>query len=285
MMRATDGIRLTIFVLMSLIVQPATASATNCCSVNGGSCNIIPPLTHGQSGWTGDICSTTLTGTNCVAKLDNNASIDAGYCISIGSGVTLDLNGFTIDCTNDTDGCDNGVFINGSGGSGGAVVVKNGSITGLFDKGVDVEWGGASSVTDLVVDGARTGLWHVRGDITRTVVRNNQTGIGLYPGSDVTDTMIRNSTVGDGIGGVGIYMDQNDDYSTSAFDNIAIVGADRAFWNLYTTASPLQRSEIQLSNHCDCWVQNDVSPCQSISACVDISNTTTPTFVNNSILP
>ncbi len=172
-----------------LALTPAASDAANCCSVNGGSCNIIPPLTHGQSGWMGAVCGTTLSGINCTAKLDADVSTSSpNDCITLGSGVTFDLDGYTMNCTaGSTSACGTAITNTASSSASGAVTIRNGDIVGRWATGILATGGTNSSVDDVVIDGATSmGISGVRGLIERTVVRNVLgSGVELQPGKDI----------------------------------------------------------------------------------------------------
>src|SRR5689334_22053263 len=82
-----------------LTVGAGTASAVNCCSLNGSSCSLIPPLVHNSQFWTTPFCGATVSGTNCTVELDADQNVASGDCITVGAGVTLDLKGHSLICT------------------------------------------------------------------------------------------------------------------------------------------------------------------------------------------
>ena len=268
-----------------LMLMPAAASA-DCCRVNGGDCNITPPLIHGQSGWLGDVCGTTLSGTNCTAKLDADvtwSTVDAD-CLTLGSGVTLDLDGHTMTCdVSSPDFCGTAVYNTTSSSGIGKVLVKNGAIVGRWGAGIEAVGGSSSSAADLVMDGP-TGLYNLRGGIDRVTISNCATGIELWPGSDVTDSMIRDCGIG--ISAVWSFAT----YATSEIDNVVLLRNNYSMFGTVTgTGGPpsMQRSEVKYPGLCNCAYLDGSNPnqCRSFAICADVHNTTTPSFIEDEITP
>ncbi len=282
-------------VAATVMMAPATAMATNCCSINGGTCNIIPPLTHGQNGWTGAICGTTISGTNCTALLDQDASASSGDCITVDKSVTLDLNGKTINCT--SGNCGYAVKNIDSGSAANAVTIKNGDITGCWQIGIGETGGTNTSVTDVLVDlsgscttsGGSTGISSIKGTIDHVVVKNaGYIGIVLGPGKDLKSVIVRNcgaryAYFGSGYG----IMASSSGYSQSSFDNILLIGNRENFARYVFPLPALQRSELQEPGDCNCIgnVGGQDVCVTDINDCFDISNSTTPTFVDDAMIP
>ncbi len=261
-------------------LSPVPALAA-CCALNGGPCNIIPPLVHGISPWTGSICGSTISGTSCTAELDANATASSGDCLTLGAGVTLDLNGYTINC-NSSD-CGNAILNTASSSGTGAVSVTNGDITGCFSGGVAQTGGSNTTVSELKIDLAGSctnntshGLFYITGLIDHTVVANARgTGVWLMGGKQLKNSIVRDS-------GTGIYYSYFG--SSAAFDNVLVFGNDVNIQNA-TPASgipSMQRSEIQLAGTCDC---KNNTVCTDISNCVTFTNSTTPSMVNDAFVP
>lgn len=267
----------------ALLLVPVHGWAVNCCKVNGGTCNIIPPLTHGQTGWMGSICGTTLEGTNCTAKLDTDASASSGDCITLGMGVTLDLDGHAIDCTGS---CGSAVLNTNSGGSSNAVTITNGDITGAWTTGINVTNGTNSSVSEILVDGAYIGISKVRGKIDHTVVRNSSyIGIDLNAGDDLESVVLRNNG-NTAYQGYGLKLSST--VSSSNFDNVLFIGNYANVWHSNASGKPqVQRSEVQDAVTCDCFISNFLfSACAaSATSCLDFTNATTPNIVGDTFLP
>jgi hypothetical protein len=259
---------------------PTTTLAT--CCLNGGPCNITT-LVHGVSPWTGAVCPTTIASSGgCIATLGStNGTATSGDCITIGAGVTLDLNGRTLDCTDDL--CGSAIVNTGSGGGSSAVGIQNGDITGCWSNAINVTAGTNSSASDLLIDKTANGacangthgISYMRGPIDHVVIKNaGGIGIALTSGEDVTDSIVRNS-------GTGIAM-----YTVSAateIDNVLLLGNDTNIVNLSagSTKPSMQRSELQDAT-CDC---RDGSSCVDVATCLTFTNSTTPSFVGDAILP
>lgn len=284
-----------IFTAAVLTLFPVSAMAVNCCAINGGTCNLIPPLTHGDTGWTGAICGTTISGTNCTAILDANASASSGDCLTIDKSVTLDLNGKIINCT--SGNCGIAVKNIDSGGAANAVVIKNGDITGCWQSGISETSGTNTSVTDVLVDlagscttnGGAVGISGIKGTIDHTVVKNaGYVGIELAPGKDLKSVIVRNSGnraayFGNGYG----VLASSSGASTSSFDNILLIGNYNNFARYVSPIPSLQRSELQEAVMCNCIGNvggSDVCV-TDINDCFNISNSTTPTFVDDAMIP
>lgn len=268
--------RLGIIAAVLLTLLPSSAFAANCCAVNGSTCNIIPPLTHGQNGWTGSICGTTLSGTNCTALLDTGASVAAGDCLTLGKGVTLDLAGFNLECTSSS--CGSAIKNTDSGGASSAVQIKNGNIVGAWAFGVTSTGGTNSSVSDLVVDGSDIGISNIRGLIERVVVRNSASiGINLKAGEDLKNSIVRDS------GGYGLFLDGN--FAATDLDNILLTGNYHSVGKInYGSGPTLTRSDLQQSTGCHC-INHASGSCINVVGCMVVPNSTTVTFVDDTIIP
>lgn len=202
------ALRITFFAAVGLAIA-TPGFAVDCCSFNGSPCNYFgtPGLVHGVAPWTGNVCGVTIEGTDCHARLDTtDGSVASGDCITLGKGVTLDLNGRTITCSGTN--CGGGVVNASSSGAADKVVIKNGKITGCWQRGVIFSGGTNSSVEDLTVDLTATGaacnyggilnagIFTPRGLISRSVVSNAFVGIYAQPGENVTDSLVTECYVG-----------------------------------------------------------------------------------------
>lgn len=266
-----------------LALAPSLAWAANCCSLNGGPCNIIPPLVHGVSPWTGPVCGTTISGTNCTAELDADVNAASGSCLTLGSGVTLDFNGYTLNCTGS---CTTAVLNTSSGATTAAVKIESGAISGPWATGVSVTGGTNSSVAEMVVAGCDTCISSVRGKIDHTVVRNCPTlGIDLYPGEDLESVVVRNNG-NSASNGYGLRLTGSTGSTT--MDNVLFIAnrVDMHFDHASGTPS-VQRSEFQEAVTCGCYL--DLGPplqfCLSADSCLTITNSTTPTIIDDDFFP
>ena len=258
-------------------MAPFAAEAANCCSVNGGTCNIQTPLTHGQNGWMGTVCGTTLSGVNCVAKLDASVGSSSGSdCVTLGSGVTFDLNGYTMTCTGSP--CGIAIKNTSSGNTSNAVVIKNGAITGPWTTGVAVTGGTNSSVTDLTVTGAGTGISGVKGSIEYArVYDSTTTGIVLAAGKDLAKSLIEGNPT-------GLSMpDAN--YTGTDIDDVFFVNNGYSI-NDQGSGADMQRSCMQMASTCHCYANvGGTTACHDIDDCVTITNSGVPTFVDDDRYP
>lgn len=160
---------LVIAVLGAVMDGAPSAVMAACCAVNGGPCNKTPPLVHGvpNGGWEIPVCSTTLSGENCVAELDATVNVSSGSCITLEEGVTLDMKGYAFNCT--SGACGTAITNTDSGGSSNKTQITNGDITGCWNRGINVTGGTNSTVTEMYIDlagscsGATDGISLVRG--------------------------------------------------------------------------------------------------------------------------
>lgn len=268
----------------ALVLAPSLAWAVNCCQLGTGPCNIIPPMVHGVSpGWTGPICGTTISGTNCTARLDTDGSASSGDCITLGSGVTLDLNGFALDCTSGS--CGTAILNTNSGSGSAAVVIKNGDITRAWTTGILETGGTNTSVTEIHVEGAATGIADVRGTIDHTVVRDASTlGIDLYPGEDLNSVVLRNNG-NSAANGYGMLLTGS--VASSSLDNVLFIdNRVHIHWDHATGVPSMQRSEFQNAVTCGCYMESGFGNfCNPANSCVDITNSTTPTIEEDIFYP
>ena len=205
------------FVLVMLAAASPSFAVDECCT------NLGPPCAS-SSGFPynaaticpgGNLCGCVVSGTNCEMQLTADASTNSGDCLSLGAGVSLDMNGHSISCTDDN--CGSAIVNTASSGAANAVVIENGFISGCWLRGVNVSGGSNSEVTGLDVDLARVGggdcnpggtlpvgILTVRGTVSEVAVANAFSGIYVQPGEDVIDSVVRGSYIGlDGIGTSG----------------------------------------------------------------------------------
>jgi hypothetical protein len=216
-------------------------------------------------------------------ELDADASASSGDCLTLGSGVVLDLKGYAIDCTGS---CGTAVLNTSSGGSSAAVQIRNGDITGPWATGIGVTGGTNSAVSEILVDGADTGISNVRGKIDHTVVRNCSTlGIDVYPAEDLESVVLRNNgnTAADGYGA----RVSGSGGSTSMDNVLFIANRHHLHWDNAGGTPSVQRSEFQESVTCDCYL--DAGPplqfCVPANSCISITNSTTPTIIDDGFYP
>ncbi len=273
--------RLRMLIVTVWMLVPGLSWAANCCQVGAGACNIIPPLTHGQNGWTGSVCGTTLTGVNCVAKLDATVNLASGDCLTLGSGVTLDLNGHAINCTSGS--CGSAVLNTSSSGGSGAVAIENGDITGPWTTAINVTGGTNSTVSEMVVDGAVTGISGVQGTIDHTVVRNSRDlGIDLVAGKDLSIVVLRDN----GLSTNGYGLKINGVPTSSDVDHALFIG------NYYHvnyagtggTAPSATSSQFQGAVGCDCR-QSSSGNCFTATNCFVMPSASSPNTLEDAFVP
>jgi hypothetical protein len=257
-----------------------------------------PNLTYlqfGQSPWT-SFCNHTISGTGsggCTATVPANSgpiNWSSGNCLTIGSGVTLDLGGITINC--DTTNCGAALANTASGSGSAAVSIENGTITGCWNTGIVASAGSNVTVSEMTLDrtstagspcaaGLNAGLHSIRGDIDRVSVSGWLSGIFVYPGKDVNDSSIYNNYVG--IDNVGANSSGND------FVNLDLHSNGYAFKNVTAgTYKPTVKSTsiADDSGACNC-IDSSLS-CVSITSCVDFGSSTSKgdtSFVEGVLFP
>lgn len=204
--------------LLGMFGRPATALALNeCCA--GGSCYSASGFPYSQSICpSSNLCGCTITGTNCQVKLTADTSTSStSDCLTLGSGVTLDMDGHSITCTG-TD-CGYAIKNTNSGGSSAKVVIKNGFISGCWDVGIGRTGGTNATVDGMYVDLGRTcsnGISYWTG-VTKS--------IGLYEMySDITNTQVHHAGIGidmtfSGNGHLTNVVMQGNEYGLAGFDD------------------------------------------------------------------
>lgn len=270
----------SLFVAVMLALAPVSAQAA-CCAMNGGPCNIIPPLKHGIFPWTGAVCGTTISGTSCTVELDANVTdSSAGNCLTLGSGVALDLKGYSLTCTDSS--CGDAITNTASGSGTSAVSITNGSIIGCWTSGISVSGGTNSSVSDLTIDkvggcsGGSYGLFYIAGTIDHVVVKNAaDRAVWLTSGKQIKNSIIRDN-------GIGIWTSYNS--TSNSLDNVLMYNNDVHFQNATPEYQPsVQRSEFVGATTCNC---KNNTVCDADTACFDfMNNTTTPSMMDDAIVP
>ncbi len=151
-----------------------------------------------------------IEGDNCKIKLTGNEDFSGTTCMELGDGVTLDMHGYTLNCT--AADCGYGVINSASSGAADKVLIKNGKITGCFDAGIYVNGGTDSSVTDMVIDlglsctnsSSSTGISAPRGTISRVEVYHTNVGVWLASGGEtIEDSVLKDNVHGMIAAGVG----------------------------------------------------------------------------------
>jgi hypothetical protein len=268
----------TIALMLGMAATARPALATNCCSLNNGPCNIFP-LVHGTSPWTGNVCGSTISGTNCVAQLDADATASSGNCITLGAGVTLDLKGFAIHCTSGS--CGTAVYNTTSGATSSKVMVEDGSITGCWTDGIFADLGTNSSATNMTIDlsgsgcQGTVGISGLKKSINTTVVKHASTCIDIIGanGVDITDSMVRDCSIG--INSIGA--------STSTFTNVQSLHNDVNV-KLFGTGSATHANAVSLQDAATCNCENGSGSCLgTITDCLTFTGATS--FVDDTLLP
>ena len=201
------------FVVGMLAVASPSSAVDQCCSNNGAPCASSSGFPYDAAAICpgGNLCGCVVSGTNCEMRLTANASTNSGDCLTLGAGVTLDMNGHSITCGDDN--CSSAIVNTASSGAANAVVIENGFISGCWVRGIYVSGGTDSEVTGLDIDLARVGggacnpggltagILTVRGTVSDVTVANAFSGIYVQPGEDVIDSLVRDSYIGlDGLG-------------------------------------------------------------------------------------
>jgi hypothetical protein len=276
-----------IALFMCFTALSATPAFADCCSLNGSGCIYIP-LTYGTAPWT-TFCS-TISGINCVATVPGSPTINvsSGDCITLGAGVTLDLGKSTINCTS-TD-CTAAVRNTDSGSSSSKVVVKNGTVTGCWRRGLHFESGVNSSVTGTVVNLAPTGaactnsaslptgIFAPRGTTNKVKVFNAFGGVYAFTGKDINDSLISECYIG---------IDNVGSTPSVGLTNLLLRNNVNHVKNpSYLAYKPkMQGSVLEGSVLCDC-VDNGEN-CVNITSCIDFGNggTGNTSFVEETLYP
>jgi hypothetical protein len=260
---------------MAVSTAPTDASAISCCVDGEEGCydtNITEASCPNDS-----ICGCKVSGSNCTLTLSANVSIDtASTCLTLGSGVTFDMNGKTLACTGND--CGKAVYNTESGGSSNKVVIKNGTITGCWDAALyfDASTGlnTNSSVSDMKIDlgsgcAGTNGINYGNGDyfnigvsaphgvITRTTVKNAEVGIHGHVDGDLEDSILNNNINGF-MGTVG------------AIDNVLFLNNVTHVWEWKGTMDPDISGSSFVGGTCDCaYTAPGASNSQSCQAGID----------------
>jgi len=196
------------------------------------------------------------------------------------------MNGKKLTCTSSE--CGNAVQVTNSGGGANAVTITNGDIEGCWAAGV-VGAGSNTEVSEMLVDlagsctgsGGYNGIYQIPGDVDHVVVKNAKyTGISVAAGEDLSDVIVRDSGNSGPFGyGYGITLQG----SGSALDNVLLLGNYIQIRDQTVTNATIQRSEIQNATLCNCQISSGCEP--DINNCLTINNSTTPTFVDDAMIP
>jgi hypothetical protein len=297
------GSRVTMQALVLTVVCTILGSASY---AHAGTCQFdtIPNLTfvtYGTSPWT-TFCNHTISGSGsggCTATVPAGSGTinwSSGNCLTIGSGVKLDLNGVIINC--DSTNCGAAIANTSSGSSSAAVTIEDGTITGCWSDGVVASGGTNSTVSEMTLDGSSTagtppgssgctrglnaGLHSIRGTISRVTVAGWLSGIFVYPGEDVDDSSIYGNYVG--IDNVGANSSGNDLF------NLDLHANGYAFKNVTggTYKPKVQSSSIaDDGGACNC-IDSSLSCISNITDCVDFGTSTAKgntSFVEGQLFP
>ena len=208
--------------VLAVCAQPPIALAVNECCVAGGSCYSSSGFPYSQSICPGGkLCGCTISGTNCEMRLTaDTSSSSSSDCLTLGSGVILDMNGHSITCTG-TD-CGYAIKNTNSGGSSAKVEISNGFISGCWDVGIGRTGGTNATIDDMVIDlgsSCSNGISYWRGT-TKT--------IGIYNMySTISNTQVVHAGLGidmsfDGGGDIVNCVLQENGYGVAAFDDNVI---------------------------------------------------------------
>ena len=121
----------------------------------GNTTPLVSPLTTGAGHQLPTLCGHEIHGSSCVLNVANDGTLSADtVCLTLGAGVTVNMNGHSIQCTANV--CNSGIKITGSGSAASAKVnLNDGSVLGCFRQGLYDAEGGATGyvyVTDFTID-------------------------------------------------------------------------------------------------------------------------------------
>lgn len=161
-------------------------------------------LCHGPSN--GPHLVEAQTGKNCVLKVfvDSTGRSGSANCLTIGKGVTVEMNGHSIAC--DSSSCGTAIEVtNSSSGTNNKVVLNSGTITGCWATAVKATAGTDTTVSDFVVDMSAIGSCSANGvtgiagelkQVDHTVVADaSGTCIGIHSGT-LTRSLARDCGTG-----------------------------------------------------------------------------------------
>lgn len=278
--------------ILSLAMGAAPSSAVNCCyvddpgkttcianSVNSTNTIVFPGST---------VCGHTVEGSNCILEILNNQTGSGGStCLTLGRGVTVDMNNtYSFTCSAGTK-CATAIKINDSAGSANKVIVSNGTIAGCWTHGISQLAGTNASAENVTIDLAATGSCPGDGDYGAVVNTVSESLIKNASVRGVSASLIEHSIVRDNAAGVLP--------SGGTIDNSLIIDNDynirREVNGLYLVPMgdvTLKSSAVQSADTCDCaqrvW---DSGLMQFVYECVPgcdfLSYTGDPSFVGESI--
>jgi hypothetical protein len=212
------ALSLPVFVLLS----SRPAAAIDCCFVddpNQQTCYVSPIQSNEEL--SGGVCGHTITGSNCLMQIKDDVTVTVsapfGDCLTIGPGVTVDMEDHTFTCTSTVFpwGCNSAFVVAGSGGTSQKVAVKNGVFAGCWYAGAVRRGAGSGtnhSVENVTVDGTNLGQCGSRGNgingiftVTGVLVTNTlDYGVKLdLSGAKVEHSILRNN-VADAIESTGV---------------------------------------------------------------------------------
>ncbi len=243
----------------AIAATPYNAWAVNSCTITG---NPGPLLIDANNPYYDETacpsdtpCGCTVSGTNCIFKLSTDITTSSSStCLTLGSGVTFDLDGNTLTCTGSD--CGKAVDNTSSSGSSSKVVIKNGKITGCFDAGLYFSGGTDSSVSDMEIDigsscsngisflgGSKTvGISWPRGLIARARVRHANIAVHLASGQDIEDSVLSDNVHG---------LIPNG--TTQGIDNVLFANNDYHIWEYKGSFNPdIQGSSFIGAAVCNC---------------------------------
>lgn len=159
-------------------------------------------------------------------KLTGNLVVPAGVNgIEINaSGVTLDLNGFSIsgpitcvrDMATSAVACNTGPTTSkGIAMNGGGNTVRNGTVRGFA---YGILYAGADQIDGMLIEQNQSGVAAPNHQGARTLVRNSRAQFNQYTGFGVADAMVQGCTAG-GNGGAGFTATRSVVLDSVAFNN------------------------------------------------------------------
>ncbi|HXC49525.1 MAG TPA: hypothetical protein VN634_01455 [Candidatus Limnocylindrales bacterium] len=266
--------------LLATTVSPNAAMAV-CCYVDdpGHATCITSPIqsaTQANGGELGgNACNHTIEGNNCHLQITETPVQVGGDCITIGRGVTVEGNGYEVECA--ASFCSGpAVEITNSGATSGTATIENFKISGCWSQGIEhISPTVASAATDVVLDFSTRrplgvacayphyGITGVR-NITRAEVFNADWGVELTSqNGDLTDSSIHDNVF-------GVYVEA----TGTKLVNSLVTQNDFNLTQGGSSKTDLQGAAVQLAGTCQCTV-NKASTCAGITIadCTTFSGT------------
>lgn len=246
-----------------LATAPHHALAVTTCCVHGTTPCFAGNITEANCPG-GNICGCTIdNSTNCTLTLSANATTSAASdCLTIGSGVTFDMNGKSITCTGTN--CGKAVHNTASGSGSNKVLVESGTISGCFDAGIYMDASGGSNtnsaVSDMTVDMGSgcangngiafsngdffsIGIFAPHGVVARAIVKNAY--IGIYGTTGSTNTDVEDSILENNVNGMT--------NAAGSIDNVLFLNNTYHLWEFKGSWSPdISGSSFAGVGTCDC---------------------------------